>query len=90
MHALCEQALVVERHSVGCLVLDAVPKRLEFRAVEHGLARTNRATLVGVLDLQAPGKLEQHLGDLEANSRLFLDYLALMVPSRLLVETRRT
>ena len=37
LDAARDQLLVVELHAVGGLVLDAVPQRLELRAVQHGL-----------------------------------------------------
>ena len=62
--AFFKQVFVVEFDTVGGLVLDPVPERLELRAFEHRLVGTNRAALVGVFDLQAPGNLPQRLGDL--------------------------
>ena len=55
-------------------MLDAVPEGLEFGAPEYRLARTYRATFVGVLDLQASGKLAKHLGDLCLLCCEFLGY----------------
>ena len=55
-------------------MLYAVPKRLEFSAMENRLARSYRAPLVGVLDLQSTGEFMQHLGDLCALCHESLGY----------------
>ena len=62
--AVRNERLVVERHPVRGLELDAVPEGFELLALEHGLARPYRPALIRVLDLESARELAQDRRDL--------------------------
>ena len=51
-------------HTVGRLVLDPIPECLELLAVENRLPGLHRPPFIGILDVQLPGQLPEHLLDL--------------------------
>ena len=53
--------LVIEVNTIGCLVLDAIPERLELGAFQDSLPRFHDDALVGVLDVEFPRHLLQHI-----------------------------
>ena len=61
LDACHQQSLIVELHTVGGLVLDALPQGLEVRAFQHGLARLHLNAVVGVFDFQSASQLAEDL-----------------------------
>src|SRR3546814_4153063 len=74
LDAIVDQLRVVEMHPIGRLVLDALPQRLEFGALQDGLTGFDRDALVGILDVELASDLsqdrsEEHTSELQSLMR---------------------
>src|SRR3546814_672574 len=68
LDAIVDQLRVVEMHPIGRLVLDALPQRLEFGALQDGLTGFDRDALVGILDVEL--RSEEHTSELQSLMRI--------------------